>query len=111
MRKKLLRRRAGRAGLRRVDPLNPIEGAFNLVDAMLVFACGLMVALILNWNIQLSAVKIDFSHKEEINQDIENITDNALNLMDGTSYEKMGAVYRDPETGKLYLLNQEQEGR
>lgn len=96
-------------GLRKTEGLNPIEGAFNLVDAMLVFSCGLMVALILNWNIQLTPVKIDLTEKQEISQDIDKITDNAINMSDGTSYEEVGSVYRDPNTGKIYLLNNDQK--
>ena len=107
MRKGLLSRR--RSTLNRTEGLNPIEGAFNLVDAMLVFSCGLMVSLILNWNIQLSPVKIDLTNKAEITQDIETITDNTMNMVDGSHYEEMGAVYRDPKTGKLYLLSEDKE--
>jgi len=35
----------------RHEEINPLEGAINIVDAMLVFACGLMLALAINWNV------------------------------------------------------------
>ena len=37
----------------RNEDINPLEGAINIVDAMLVFACGLMLALAINWNVDL----------------------------------------------------------
>jgi hypothetical protein len=67
---------------------------------MLVFSYGLMVALILNWNIQLTPVKIDLTNKQEIPQDIEEVTNDTINLTDGTSYEEMGAVYRVSQNGQ-----------
>ena len=92
--------------MRRTEELNPIEGAFNLVDAMLVFSCGLMVSLVLHWNVQLVGVNIDPVDTKEMTQNIED-TINNMNITDGTGYEEMGLVYRDPQTGKLYLLTEE----
>ena len=109
MRKGLLRRRG--SGLRRSEDLNPIEGAFNLVDAMLVFSCGLMVALILRWNVQLVGVNINPADTQEVTQDIEDSIKDPTNVTNGTGYEEMGMVYRDPETGKMYLLTDGEGGQ
>ena len=47
-----MRRRYGKTKLEvrqdSMDDINPMEGVANLVDAMLVLACGLMLALIIN---------------------------------------------------------------
>jgi hypothetical protein len=46
------------------EDINPIDGAANLADIMLVLACGLMLALIINWNVDIGgtsskAVQVD----------------------------------------------------
>ncbi|MCC8123191.1 MAG: DUF2149 domain-containing protein [Oscillospiraceae bacterium] len=56
----------------------------NLSDIMLVFACGLMVAIVAFWNI-----------------DLDNI-DKIRNQEDG--FEIKGDIYQDPETGTIYLI-------
>lgn len=78
----------------------------NLVDAMLVFACGIMLALIAHWNIQLPTVTevLQQSEVTEVN-DVSTITNNATG--DGTSYTELGTVYKDPTTGKLYMLTED----
>ena len=35
------------------EEINPLDGLANLADVMLVFACGLMLALITYWNLSL----------------------------------------------------------
>ena len=79
----------------------------NLSDAMLVFACGLLIALVVAWNVDLGAVQqveIDESQKIE---DVESM-DNILNGS-GTNYVQRGTVYEDPNTGTLYLLDDTQK--
>ena len=36
--------------------VNPMDGLGNLADAMLVLAVGIMLALVLNWKLDLTAV-------------------------------------------------------
>lgn len=84
------------------ETANPMDGIANLVDVMLVFACGLMVSIILHWNVDLSHVTtiIDKSQLELI-EDAEMVT------LDGEisgNYESMGVVVQDPKTGKLYVI-------
>ncbi len=38
------------------EDINPMDGMANLADMMLVFACGLMLALITYWNVDVSGV-------------------------------------------------------
>jgi hypothetical protein len=98
--------RSHSGGLRKQQELNPIEGAFNLVDAMLVFSCGLMAALILNWGVKLTPVGgVDLSKSKEFSQSYENSKDTSVGLHAGNGYEEMGAVYLDKKTGKLYLIS------
>jgi len=42
-----------RRTLRATEDVNPLEGVVNIADVMLVFACGLMLALAVYWNIEL----------------------------------------------------------
>lgn len=90
------------------EELNPLEGTFNLVDAMLVFSCGLMVSIIINWGVKLSPVTLNSLEKQELKDDIEQTSDEIVNVTQGDSYEEMGMVYRDHKTGKLYLMSEKE---
>jgi hypothetical protein len=84
------------------EEINPLEGAINIVDAMLVFACGLMLALVIHWNVDLDYAKesVNLNRGQEVTQD-PNIQNN---LKETKLYEKMGTVYKDPATGRLFML-------
>jgi hypothetical protein len=103
---KLKRRRS----LFEQEDVNPMDGAINIVDAMLVFACGLMLSLVIYWN-------IDIQHKElvpaEAGQEVTSIADDVQSMDDidkDAAYEKMGTVYVDPQTGKMYLVEDGSDG-
>ena len=89
----------------RQEDFNPMEGLGNLADAMLVFACGLLLALIINWNVEVSDTgEIQQQDKYEV----EGFEENDTQTIDGESeLEEMGTVYRDPETGKYYVVEGE----
>lgn len=90
------------------EEADPRVGLVNLADVMLVLACGLMVALVVNWNINLpSASEItDMAEMTELSKaDIEQMTDQ-MQSGSGSNYQERGMVYEDPTTGKLYLLEQ-----
>ena len=83
---------------------NPMENLTNLFDVMLVFACGLMVALIMSLNVDVS----------RLDQAVIEYKDNgggkaSVETSDGLSMEEMGTVYRDKRTGKTYILDDTQE--
>jgi hypothetical protein len=91
------------------DEANPLEGAINIVDAMLVFACGLMLALVIRWDVDLSKVNdnINLSKGQEISQNTD-IRDDLVESKDqGDLYEKLGTAYKDPATGKVFILSDE----
>ncbi|MCG9967283.1 DUF2149 domain-containing protein [Pelotomaculum terephthalicicum JT] len=96
--------RSRRRGMKEDD--SPMEGAINIVDAMLVFACGLMLSLIIHWNVDLGqgGERVDLNRSQEVTQD-QNIKDNLIETQgEGGIYEKMGTVYKDPNTGQLFML-------
>lgn len=84
------------------DDFDPMSGLSNLSDVMLVFACGLMIAIVSFWNVDLSRVQdiIDQSELKEVT-DVEQAIENG-DLSE--TMESMGAAYKDPETGKTYIV-------
>ena len=86
------------------EDLNPSAGLANLSDCMLVLACGLMVALVVAWNVDLPSVtEVIEGEKQEVT-DLEDITDEENT--NGNSYNELGMVYQDPDTGKMYLITE-----
>jgi len=86
------------------DPLGPLA---NLVDIMLVFACGLIAALVAaspelkeHFNVENSTA---ISHGKEL---IEVPQSLQKKMQGAEGYESMGQVYKDPKTGKLILISQ-----
>jgi hypothetical protein len=91
------------------DDANPMEGAINIVDAMLVFACGLMLSLVIYWNVDIQNrefVPMDQGQQvSEIEED--SISNEIRESIDGTGqYQRMGTVYVDPATGRMYLASE-----
>ena len=74
-----------------------------MADAMLVFACGILLALIISWNVEIS-------ERGEISQqgtkyEVRNIGQETTQTIDpDADLEEMGKVYRDPDTGKYYVI-------
>ena len=87
------------------EPLGPLA---NLVDIMLVFACGLIAALVavspdLKKHFKLED-DVQLQHSQELT-DIPESLRKQLESGEGQGYQSMGQVYRDPQTGKLILIN------
>jgi hypothetical protein len=88
---------------RTLEDEDPAAGLSNLADCMLVLACGLMVALVVAWNIDIQTVtevemtdnKKEIDNVEDMNGDFES---------GGTKYVDVGRVYQDPDTGTYYIL-------
>lgn len=80
---------------------NPLENLTNLFDVMLVFACGLMVALIMS-------LKVDVSRLDQAVIEYKSNSGGKATVeeSDGVSMEEVGTIYRDPETGKTYILDE-----
>jgi len=63
---------------------DPMESTANLADVMLVFACGLMIAIVTFWD-------IDLDHLDERIED--------------HTYDNIGQVFQDPETGRTFIIS------
>ena len=53
------------------EEVDAMSGLANLSDVMLVFACGLMAAVILNWNVDLSKTRVEILQREQM-QELDN---------------------------------------
>ena len=85
-----------------------MESVENLVDIMLVFACGLMVAIIIYWNVDLNNIVniIDQEQLVEIT-DSETIEKNQASI---SNYDNLGTAIEDPDTGKMLIVDEENIG-
>jgi hypothetical protein len=91
------------------EDVDPLTGAINIVDAMLVFACGLMLALVIRWNVDLAqaGARAKVTPGEDVSQ-VPDIREDLIETQgEGELYEKMGTVYKDPKTGELFMLTDE----
>ena len=77
----------------------------NIGDIMLVFACGLMVALVVAWNVDLGKfTQVEMDQTQEVD-DVERMTE--MLYGEGNAFVERGTVYQDPQTGKYYLVEEE----
>ncbi len=87
------------------EPLGPLA---NLVDIILVFACGLIAALVaLSPNLQ-EHFKVSKETKViSQGKELVDVPKEIKEKLDGTNgYKSLGQVYKDPSTGKLILISQ-----
>ena len=93
--------RGGR--LRSKDDADPMASVANIADIMLVFACGLMMALVTVWN-------IDFTPLSELQDKQLEAIDTPEDMSDaGNAYLEKGMVYQDPKTGKYYMVTEDKD--
>ncbi len=102
----------------RSEEEDPMAGTSNLVDAMLVIAVGLLVFVVLSWNMQNIIFNENMSQeqKEQVMKNIQNVTEisegQELNETPDTSnttgqgYTEMGTVYQDPTTGRMVMIQE-----
>lgn len=93
--------------LRSKDDADPMASVANIADIMLVFACGLMMALVTVWN-------IDFTPLSELQdkqlEAIDTPEDMPEDMADaGNAYVEKGMVYQDPKTGKYYMVTEDKD--
>lgn len=92
------------------DEEDPTSGIINLTDCMLVLAVGFLVfaVMALNSNPAMfsessgstqNTVTVSSGQSQSLNNTPENGSSS------GNGYEQVGTVYKDPETGKLIMVN------
>lgn len=89
---------------------DPMTGISNLSDAMLVLALGFLIFAImaLQVNPEMMA-QTQQSQAEQASSQVsagENFTSNATagSSLEDSGYSEVGKVYRDPDTGKLVMV-------
>lgn len=90
--------------------VNPLAYLTNLADCMLILACGFIVALVMAWNVDLPNVnKVEQSDEAMVEIDDVEALEEQLQS-GGDSYTERGKVYEDPETGMLYMVEENADG-
>ena len=87
--------------------VNPMEGLGNLADAMLVLAVGIMLALIINWKVDITTFSVETPpepEQEQIALDESDLSNAQEEQLDETEMQQVGALYYDEETGTYYVL-------
>ncbi len=92
---------------RRVEepPVDPMSSIGNLADAMLVLAVGIMLALILNWNVDISTPQTQ-QPVDPVPFDQDDLTEapDDSQVLEGGDLQEMGTVYYDASTGTYYIV-------
>ena len=78
---------------------SPMESIANIVDVMLVFACGLLLALVTVWNVDIGLDRPDNMYEvSDVVEESQSVSKDNL--------QEAGKVYRDPTTGNLYFIEE-----
>ena len=93
---------------------DPMAGTSNLVDAMLVIAVGLLIFVVISWNMQSVVFQDSQNQQQKIDSSSPQVSEvsegQTLNETPDTSdssgqgYMEMGKVYKDHSTGKLVMV-------
>ena len=84
------------------EDLDPMSYISNLSDVMMLLAVGIMLALIMHWNVPIQTSQ-DIQPEQEAavefsEDDLESTPELPENI------EKAGEVFFDPETGSYYIV-------
>lgn len=93
--------------LRSKDDADPMASVANIADIMLVFACGLMMALVTVWNIDFTPLSELQDKQLEAIDTPEDMPEDTTDA--GNAYVEKGMVYQDPKTGKYYMVTEEKD--
>jgi len=83
-----------------------MEHFANLADAILVFACGLMLSLIISGEVRMDLEQVILDQGQELTEVTEAAETLEELIRSENSYEKMGVLFKDPVTGKMYMLTE-----
>ncbi len=89
---------------------DPQTSLVNLVDIMLVFICGLVVALVSaqrqSQAREREAVAAGVRQVVEKGRELPEMPEGLRGQTSGEGMQPVGQVFRDPKTGKLILVGQ-----
>ena len=95
-------RKRRRAILSSDEEIDPMIYAVNMIDCMLVLAVGFLIFTIIFMNTspqEASKSAVDIKISQELNETPQNSSSNTENGL-----TEMGTVYKDPNTGKLIMV-------
>lgn len=95
--------RSGRRRRQRGEEPDPMAGVGNMFDVMMVFACGLMIAIMLLWNVDLSSVVNIIDQTELVELDEDEAIDQSKAA--ASDYDNIGTAIEDPNTGKTFVVS------
>lgn len=106
----MIRRSNGHGGLRSRarrpesgEDVNPNSYLTNLADCMLVLTVGLMIALVSHYGVDLQAgTEVEQGRQVEQSE----LANGSGGEETSGSYSQIGTVYKDAETGKLYMVEE-----
>lgn len=87
---------------------DPLAGFANIMDVMLVFALGLMVALLSQSKELQSHFNVNQAVDIQQGKELLDVPENVKKQLEGqdSGMQSLGTVYKDPKTGKLILIGQ-----
>ena len=85
-----------------------VDSLPNLLDIMLVFCVGLISALFLSKSTLLKQKVVKVREKTSLPQE-KRPQEKNLESSGGNGYEHIGKIYRDPKTGKLYMVKNQKK--
>ena len=83
---------------------DPQAALVNLVDIMLVFICGLVVALVSAQRESMADAKPNGERVVEQGRELTDLPEGMRGQQGGEGMQPIGQVYKDPKTGKLILV-------
>jgi hypothetical protein len=84
------------------EEISPMESMVNLVDVMLVFICGLLISIIIYWNLNMSNLVVIIDHKQLVK--IDNPKKVTEEMQGASPSGNVGTAVMDPKTGDLYVV-------
>ena len=80
------------------EDINPMESTSSIADVMLVLAVGMMLAVVINWNVDINKNTVrEIENPESVNSDQISDQGGQENLVE------KGTVYYDESTDKYYV--------
>lgn len=99
------RGRARRSRYNDGEDVNPMNFVSNLSDVMLILAVGIMLALILHWNLEINTTENAEGNQSE-QESVVSFEDSELEEQETLpeDMERKGEVYYDAASGKYYIV-------
>jgi hypothetical protein len=90
------------------DLAEPRDGVTNMADVMLVLAVGIMLSLVIHWNLDVGNPELSKPKKVDMEQAVEiegfESEEDIADITSETGLQEKGKIYINPETGKMYMI-------